>query len=99
MMSDLHADPALLSALAGRLRNASAVLEGGANPPPDPQAGVITGAVHGALALLTEALGNISTGLAAVGDATAESQAVYAETDYEHAVEIQATELNAEQPR
>lgn len=98
-MADLQADPALLEALSSRLRNASTDLESQATPPPDPQAGVITGAVQGALALLTEALGNISTGLAAVGDATAESRAVYAETDYEHAVEIQAAELNAEQPR
>ncbi|MGP4019072.1 hypothetical protein [Saccharopolyspora sp. 5N708] len=98
-MSDLHADPALLNLLATRLRNASTDLESGATPPPDPQAGVINGAVHGALALLTEALGNISTGLTAVGEATAESRAVYADTDYEHAVEIQAAELNAEQPR
>ncbi|MGI8309678.1 hypothetical protein [Saccharopolyspora hattusasensis] len=98
-MSNLQADPALLEPLTRRRRNASTDLESDATPPPDPQAGVITGAVQAALALLTEALGNISAGLVAVGDATAESRDVYAVTDYEHAVELQAAELNAEQPR
>ncbi|MGI8309662.1 hypothetical protein [Saccharopolyspora hattusasensis] len=98
-MTDLNADPALLEALASRLRNASADLETQAAPPPDPQAGVVTGAVQGALALLTDALGNLSIGMGAIGDATAESQALYVEHDYEHAVAIQAAELDAEQPR
>lgn len=98
-MADLNADPESLNALAGRLRNVSADLEAQVTPPPEPQAGVITGAVQGALALLTEALGNVSSGVAAVGDATAESRAVYADHDYEQAAAIQAAELAAEQPR
>ncbi|MBB5154090.1 hypothetical protein [Saccharopolyspora phatthalungensis] len=98
-MADLNANPELLDALASRLRNASADLEAHAAAPPDPQAGVITGAVQGALALLIDALGNLSSGISAVGDATAESRAVYADTDYEHAVAMQASELAAEQPR
>ncbi|MEV5543548.1 hypothetical protein AB0L13_42675 [Saccharopolyspora shandongensis] len=98
-MTDLKADPALLEALASRLRNASADLESQAAPPPDPQAGIVTGAVQGALALLTDALGNLSIGMGAIGDATAESRAVYVERDYGHAAAIQAAELNAEQPR
>ncbi|MGI8310327.1 hypothetical protein [Saccharopolyspora hattusasensis] len=98
-MADLNADPELLGALAARLRNAHADLEAQATPPPEPQAGAITGAVQGALALLTNALGNVSSGLAAVGDATAESRAVYVDHDYEQAAAIQAAELAAEQPR
>ncbi len=98
-MADLNAHPELLNALASRLRNTSAELEGQATPPPDPQAGVITGAVQGAIALLIEAMGNLSTGIAAVGDATADSRAVYSEVDYEQAAALRAGELAAEQPR
>lgn len=98
-MADLNANPELLNALANRLRNTSADLEGQATPPPDPQAGVITGAVQGALALLTDAMGNLSAGVTAVGDATAESRAVYSEVDYDEAAALQAGELAAEQPR
>lgn len=98
-MSELHADPGVLEALASRLRNASADMDSNATAPPDVQAGVVTGAVTGALALLMDGLGNISTGIAAVGDATASSKALYVETDYEEATRLKADELNAEQAR
>lgn len=98
-MSDLKANPELLNALASRLRNTSADLESQATPPPDPQAGVITGAVQGAVALLTDAMGNLSGGITAVGNATAESRAVYSEVDYDEAAALQASELAAERPR
>ncbi len=98
-MADLNAHPEVLNALASGLRNASTDLENQATPPPDPQAGVITGAVQSALALLTDAMGNLSMGISAVGDATADSRAVYSEVDYDHAAALQAGELAAEQPR
>lgn len=97
-MTDLNASPELLNALGSRLHNASADLEGQATPPPDPQAGAVTGAVQGALALLTDAMGNLSAGITAVGDATAESRAVYSEVDYEQAAALRAGQLAAEQP-
>ena len=91
-MSGLHADPGVLEALASRLRTASDDLENNATPPPDVEAGVVTGAVNGALALLVDGLGNISTGIASVAEATAESRAVYVETDYEQTAELKAAE-------
>ncbi|GAA4861362.1 hypothetical protein [Saccharopolyspora cebuensis] len=97
-MTGVHADPGVLEALASKLRNASDDLESGAAPPPDVEAGVVTGAVTSALALLTDGLGNISTGIASVADATAESRALYVETDYEQATALRAAELDAEQP-
>src|SRR5699024_4385887 len=70
-VSGLHADPGVLEALVSRLRIASDDLEKNATPPPDVEAGVVTGAVNGALALLVDGLGNISTGIASVAEATA----------------------------
>ncbi|MCX2734051.1 hypothetical protein OOZ19_27730 [Saccharopolyspora sp. NFXS83] len=98
-MSGLHADPALLAGLASKLRGASADLEGGASEPPETRAGAVTGAVDGAIAVLAEALGNAVVDVGALGDAVAESRAVYVETDYEQAVAFKAQQLQAEQPR
>lgn len=98
-MSGLHADPGVLEGLASKLRTASADLESNATPPPDVEAGVVTGAVTGALAMLTDGLGNISNGLASAGDATGESRSLYVETDYEEASALRAAETRAEQPR
>ena len=98
-MSELHADPGVLEALAGKLRDASTDMESNATSPPEVQAGAVTGAVNGALALLIDGLGNISSGVAAVGDATAESKALYVETDYEETAALKAAELRAEQQR
>lgn len=46
--------------------------------------------------MLVDGLGNISTGIASVAEATAESRAVYVETDYEQTAELKAAE---QQPR
>ncbi|GAB2669172.1 hypothetical protein GCM10027271_31260 [Saccharopolyspora gloriosae] len=98
-MSGSEVDPAILDGLASKLRNASADMEGAATAPPEPQAGVVTGAIMGALAQLTEALGNVVTGAGAAGDSVAESRVVYVDTDYDQAAAFHAQELQAEQPR
>lgn len=98
-MSGSEVDPAVLNGMASKLHNASADMEAGATEPPEPQAGVVTGAVMGALAQLTEALGNVATGAGAAGDAVADSRVVYVDTDYEQAAAFHAHELHAEQPR
>lgn len=98
-MSGTHADPAVLDALSSTLRNASTDLEAGAVEPPQPELGVVTGAVTGALAMLTNALGNVVTGVGDTGDAVAEGRDLYVETDYEQAAALRAGELNADQPR
>ena len=98
-MSGTDADPAALDRMASKLHNASADMEDAASEPPEPQAGAVTGAVMGALAQLTEALGNVSVGAGAAGDAVADSRTVYVDTDYEQAAAFHAQELNGEQPR
>lgn len=81
MSGGYYADPASLAAVASRLRGASASLEGAASPPPPPEAGACTALVAAVLAQLTDSLGGVVEGLGAAGDAVAESDGVYAETD------------------
>jgi hypothetical protein len=98
-MSGTDVDPAALEQVANKLHNASTDMEDAASEPPEPQAGAVTGAVMGALAQLTEALGNVSISAGAAGDAVADSRVVYVDTDYEQAAALHAQELNSEQPR
>lgn len=98
-MSGTEADPATLEAIASKFRNASTDLENSASPPPEPQAGVVTGAVTGALAVLTNALGNVVTDMGALGESVAQGRDLYVETDYEQAAAFEAQQAQAEKPR
>lgn len=98
-MSGTEVDPATLETVASTLRNASSELESSASAPPQPEVGVVTGAVTSALAVLTNALGNVVTDVGALGDAVAEGRKVYVETDYEQAAAFQQQRSHVEQPR
>jgi len=76
-----HADTELLKTIADRLHNASSDLETGEAPPPPPELGAATGAVAGALAMLTDSTGGVVEGLAALSRGVSESGRDYDATD------------------
>jgi uncharacterized protein YukE len=77
----IQADTAMLQAIADRLRNAGSDLEGTEAPPEAPELGAATGAVGGALAMLTESTGGVVEGLAALSKGVSESKQGYETND------------------
>jgi hypothetical protein len=80
-MDEFKADLEVLDGVAQRLWTGSAGLEGGAAPPPAPEAGAVTGPIAATLSVLSQSLAGVVEGLAAAGDAVTETRGVYAEVD------------------
>lgn len=80
-MADIDVNLPGLDAIASLLRTASTTLDGGTAPPDAPQAGDATADLAGALARLMGSLDAAVTGLAAAGDAVAESRSKFQEAE------------------
>ncbi|WP_338601544.1 hypothetical protein [Saccharopolyspora sp. SCSIO 74807] len=98
MADQVGVDPELLSSLTSKLRNVAADVEAEASEPPIPQAGEVTDVIEAALRLICTGVGNMSASAGGVGDAVAESRDTYTTTDYESALQLEKTQLNAENP-
>lgn len=94
----VEADPETLSALASKLRNAATDVDTKASEPPIPQAGEVTDVIEAALRLICTGVANMSASAGGVGDAVAEGRDLYVTTDHEAALELEMTQLNAENP-
>lgn len=98
MGDQVGVDPELLSSLTSKLRNVAADVDAEAGEPPIPQAGEVTDVIEAALRLICTGVGNMSASAAGVGDAVAASRDTYTTTDYESALQLEKTQLNAENP-
>lgn len=82
--------PQALGQVSGRLHGASQQIEQGAGAPPVPQAGALTGLLGSYLAQVCEAMGNVSAGAAALGQAVADNRDVYTSREYDAAAAFEA---------
>lgn len=94
----VEANPETLAAVASALRNAGTDVEARAGEPPIPNAGEVTDVIEAALRLICEGIGNMSASVSGVGDAVADGQKLYVDTDYEAALELEASQPRAENP-
>lgn len=76
-----EADPVLMQSVAERLQNAATDLENGETVPELPELGAATGAVAGALAVLTDSTAGVVEGFGALGNAVAHSGQEYQSND------------------
>lgn len=80
-MPDIDVDQTALNGFAAKLRNASTDLENTTNPPEVPEAGDATGILGSMLSHLTQSMAGAVTGLGAAGDAVANGQDIFQETE------------------